>query len=161
MTHITAEYLNGVVDVVLSRITSAEATLVPPGQNLTVIEGDEEPQYIKALPSVYVIPLGEGGDSITSPQQADEGGLTHNFSVTVCGFYRYKDISSGMRATRTFGYNALDLFVGDNQLITAYSPTSSVFYGALTVDAKVKVGYRRDKDFVIHAWILTLNLIGT
>lgn len=161
MSHSTAEHINGIVDAIINRLEAAEESLVPEGQTLTVIEGDEEPQYIKALPSIYVIPLGEGGDTISMSQDYTEEGMVHNFSTTIIGFYRYKDITSGIRPTRTFAYNALDLFVGENQVVTSYTSDGTMMFGAATIDStKVKIGYRRDKDFVVHAWILTLNQIG-
>jgi hypothetical protein len=153
--------IDAYVDAVIERIRDNEDLLVPKAARpLTVLEGDEEPNRIDVFPQVRVIPLIGDGDRIMYPQGADCLSAEHHFSTTIIGFYQYRDIPSGLREVRKFGYNCLDLFTGENQVIQAVLESGYVFGVATIDDTKVKVGYRRSGDYLIHAFQITLNQIG-
>jgi hypothetical protein len=150
--------MDAYVDAVIARIQDNEDLLVPKGlAPLTVLEGDEEPNRIDKFPQVRVIPLVGEGDRITFPQGDFQ---EHNFSTTLIGFYQYRDIPSGLREVRKFGYNALQLFTGDNQYVQATLENGTVFGVATLENTQLRVGYRRSGDYILHAWQVTLNQIG-
>lgn len=153
-------FIDAYVDAAIARIQAAEEDLVPPGMSLLIEEGDEEPNRIDKFPQVRVIPLIGEGDKITYPQGADHLCMVHNFSTTFIGFYQYRDIQAGLREVRKFGYNLLDLFVGENQYLQAILPSGTIFGVATLDNSGVKVGYRRSGDYIIHAFQVTLNQTG-
>ena len=151
--------IDAYVDAVIQRIQENELDLVPKGlPPLVIIEGDEEPTRIDKFPQIRVIPLIGDGDRVSLPQGGDT--VVHNFSTTIIGFYQYRDIPSGLREVRKFGYTCLDLFTGENQYVQAVLENGDVF-GVATLDSsQVKVGYRRSGDYIIHAFQVILNQIG-
>lgn len=157
MTSPAWQMFDAYVDAVIERIRDHEEDLVPPGTSLIVLEGDEEPQRIDKFPQVRVIPLIGDGDRITVPQ---EDLPVHNFATTIIGFYQYRDIPSGLREVRRFGYTLLELFTGSNQYVQAVLDNGD-FFGVATIEnSQVRVGYRRSGDYIIHAFQITLNQVG-
>ena len=143
----SADSINGIVDAILAIITANFATL-----GITAVtETDEEPRYIEPS-QAYVIPFVEGRDTI----RTFAGGNEHTYPVNIVGFYKYDTIQAGLRPTRTYGLDALDLFSGSSGSL--YSVTLSGPVGAEVGDASLEVGYWRNGDYIMHYWTLQLQI---
>lgn len=146
----TYELIDSVVDAMVSSITTNIASL---GGTATtpITEGDEEPHLVRVFPSIFIIPLIEGGDSISWKM----GNVTHRFheyTITVIGLYRTATVSEAMRTTRQYGYTLADLFSGTNSTITGSKGTGYV------TGVKVDCGYFRVGDKIIHSWSVKFSL---
>ena len=144
----SANAINGVIDALLARVATNYAALGLTAAT-SVEERDEDPKYINDK-TCYVIPLAEGKDTI----KMYSGGEEHSFPITITGFYKYADITTGLRPVRTYGYNALDLFTGNTGNIVS----SDGLHGAEATDATLEVYYWRNSDFVMYAWSLQLSI---
>jgi hypothetical protein len=147
---VTSDTINSVIDAILTRVTTNITTL---GGTATspVIEGDEMPERITIFPSIFVIPLIEGGDIVTTHMGGIKN-IFHEFSVSIVGIYRASTVSELLRTTRNYGYAALDLFSGPiNYKVVGTG------CGAVLVEHKLEVSYHRVGDRIIHVWILKMT----
>ena len=94
----SADAINHVIDALIARLNT---NLVQLGIS-KVTETDQEPKYLDP-PEAYVIPFVEGKDSIGMFAGGDE----HVYPINIVSFYKYDDIQTGLRPTRTYGLNAL------------------------------------------------------
>ena len=141
----SADAINHVIDALIARLN---ANLVQLGIS-KVTETDQEPKYLDP-PEAYVIPFVEGKDSIGMFAGGDE----HVYPINIVSFYKCDDIQTGLRPTRTYGLNALDLFNGDNGTIQS----SDGLYGAEANSSTLEVGYWRVGDYIMHYWSLQLSM---
>jgi len=141
----SADAINGVIDALIARLN---ANLVTLGIS-KVTETDQEPRYLDP-PEAYVIPFVEGKDAIGMYAGGDE----HVYPINIVGFYKCETIQAGLRPTRTYGLNALDLFNGSNGTLLS----SSGLYGAEANSASLEVGYWRVGDYIMHYWTLQLSM---
>lgn len=140
--------INGVIDALLARLATNYAALGLTAST-SIEERDEDPRYIETG-TCYVIPFAEGKDTV----RLLSGGEEHSFPITIIGFYKYADISTGLRPVRTYGLNCLDLFTGTNGNIVS----SDGLHGAEATDATIEVGYWRVSDYIMHFWSLQLSI---
>jgi hypothetical protein len=141
----SADAINGIIDTLIARL-NANSVLLGISK---VTETDQEPRYLDP-PEAYVIPFVEGKDTIGMYAGGDE----HTYPINIVAFYKCDDIQTGLRPTRTYGLNALDLFNGDNGTLI----TSSGLYGAEANSALLEVGYWRVGDYIMHYWSLQLQM---
>lgn len=152
MTHTTAEMFDALVDALIALLA---ANLEALGAT-AVIEGDELPSYVDPG-TIYVVPLVEGEDEITfhggrhEPPQGD-----HRFPITVAGFFYHRDISSGLRPTRGYGFNCLDL-LGVQDMVLAGDLGDGTVMGEV-YDPRLSAGYMRIGDRVLHFWMLKITV---
>ena len=144
----SADQINCVIDAIIARITT---NLVALGLN-QITERDEEPTYINP-PEAYAVPFVEGRDTI----QIYSNGEEHTYPLHLIGFYKYTDITTGLRPTRGYGLAALDLFTRENATVRGTSELG-VLCGGEIVNASLEVGYWRLGDYVMHYWTLNLQV---
>src|SRR5574343_82986 len=148
------------VDAVIERIRDNEDLLVPPSvAELKILEVNEGLNHIAQVPSICVIPIREDA-TIYHPQGAGYHTEVFKFETLIIGFYQYRDIPSGLREVRKFGYNCLDLFTGENQHILA-ALENGLNFGVSTIDdISMRMGYVRSGDTIIHSFQVTLPQVG-
>jgi len=145
--------VNALVDAIIDRLDGAKASL---GIS-TVTEGDELPTYIEPG-TLYVIPLIEGKDTMRIAQ-GDDTGVQHDFPVTLVGYYKATDIATGLRPTRSYGYAALDLFVGGSaEVLEGTLEDDSTVLGYVKDTATLEVGYARITDYAVHWFIVKMQV---
>lgn len=145
----TYEMVDSVVDKMISRIQE-NITSLGGSSSTPVIEGDEYPERVTVFPSIYIIPLIEGGDHLKTHM----GGITnrfHEFTVTIIGLYKASSVTEALRTTRQYAYTCADLFSDKNQKVIGTKG------GAIFIDPVVNVGYHRPGDKVIHTWSVKLT----
>lgn len=141
------EFVNGIVDAVLSRLNSNKTEL---GGIQAVTEKDEHPAFIDNPPEIFVLPIGVGEDKMYSVMGEDHN--YHTFPIEIIGAYRYLDntaVADGLRPTRNYGYICNSLFSGENSIITE---------NAVVVGSTLKVYYWQVADYVAHSFRLTINI---
>lgn len=110
----TIETINKVADAVISVLNSNRVAI---GNPEYVYEKIENPAIINEdhmLPTVHVIPLAEGTDSITTTV----GDVHHHeFAITIIGTYDVDDVNLSLREVREYGYNCVDLFRGPGTVL--------------------------------------------
>lgn len=140
----TYEFIDSVVDAMISRIQTNITTLG--GTSSTpVTEGDELPERVTIFPSIFIIPLIEGGDQM----ETKPGGVKnvfHDFTITVVGLYKATTVSELMRTTRQYGYTLADLFSNENYKVNGTKG------GAQFLFPRVQPAYYRVGDKIIHSW---------
>lgn len=151
----TADQVNAVIDVIISRITT-NITSLGGTVSTPVTEGFEEPTYLVKtgnLPSIWILPHFEGGDemetSISSPD------MKHEFSVLIVGYYGSvsDNLSDLLRTVRGYGYACIELFSGNNQgLGGSGRPAVVRSETRLTPDAW------RVADYIVHSWQVKLTV---
>jgi len=154
----TSTMINSIVDSLISDLQGA--TTLGLGASPKVYERDEHPQAALNrgdLPCAYVIPVMEGGDTITS-YIGETGPHRHEFPITVTAYYMGNDLTStqlqtDLRTVRNYAYNFLDLYkgtsTGGRYLATA----------GFIRDFKVDVGYWiSGGGQVVHFWIVKMNM---
>lgn len=119
----TKDLINGIVDAVITRITTNKVALGIGG----VEERAEDPAVMDKVREFggycYVIPLAEGRDRMDVMQGGTKD-MYHNFSINVTSYYdstatilAADSLVSSLRATRGLAYDMIDLFNGnDNQI---------------------------------------------
>ena len=137
--------INAIVDSVISSLSSATTI----GPITGVYERDEHPAIPAnegKLPIVYVVPLIEGKDTVTTT--IDDVVLYHSFPISIVAYYSMPDVATSLRTVRNYGYEALDLF----------KVKQSLPIGQIT-SAIVEVGYwTAPGGQVIHYWIVNLGI---
>jgi hypothetical protein len=142
--------IDSVVDKMISTIQTGIASLGGTAST-PVVEGDEEPHLVRTFPSIFIIPLIEGGDRMETKM----GGVSHrfhNFSITIIGMYRAGSVAELLRTTRQYGYIADDMFTSNNYKIIGTKGA------AVVVGSKLDVGYHRVGDKIVHTWAVKLDM---
>ncbi|MFA7122358.1 MAG: hypothetical protein WC277_12825 [Bacilli bacterium] len=162
---------DALIEGIMTRISGAKDTI----DIETVREGDELPAYLETN-SIYVIPLIEGRDQIKTHMGDDEV-VVHEFPVQVVGYYRYTGrtaISDGLRPVRGYGFDVIDLFtpgvsgalatsvtegaVEPDEFGDGGDPGTTTDVACFFTDPSLESGYMRITDYVIHYFIVTLNV---
>lgn len=145
----THEMVDSIVDEMISRIrtniVSLGGTVDTP-----IIEGDEEPHLVRIFPSIYIMPLIEGGDSFKSHM----GGVPnkfHEFPITIVGLYRKNTVTEFLRTCRQYGFVAADLFSDSNYKVIGTKG------GAAMIDHKMQPAYFRVGDKIVHSWSVKMT----
>jgi hypothetical protein len=144
----TAEQIDSVIDEMISRIKN-NITDLGGDSSTSVIEGDEEPKLVRTFPSIFIIPLIESGDKITT--KIGGGQRFHEFSITIVGIYRKNTVSEFMRDCRDYGFTCADLFSDENQKVSGTSGN------AFLLDPVVHPAYHRVADKIVHTWSVKLS----
>ena len=148
------EFVNGIVDEVISRITTNSTEL---GGIVEVLEKDEDPALIENLPVVFVIPIGDGDLTLQNIQGMD--GNYVDFPIHVVGIYKYygidssgnDEIAQGIRPTRNYGIICNSLFSGDEVVIDT---------NVARLSSSVRFGYWTSTDYTLHYFYLTITVKG-
>lgn len=153
----TSTRINSIVDSVITDLQTA--TTLGLGSSPRVYERDEHPQAALnrgELPCAYVIPVMEGGDTVTS--MIGKGAPhRHEFPITVTAYYLGNDLTAtqlqtDLRTVRDYAYNFLDLY--KNTTDDRYLAT-----GGNIKDWKVDVGYWiSGGGQVVHFWIVKMSV---
>jgi len=160
MTVTTAQRIDGLVDAIIDRLDENKTALGA----TDVSEGDEDPRYIQAN-TLYVLPLVEGKDDMKT-HPGETGEMQHQFPVSIIGYYKYLGrtaIPDGLRPVRKYGYDVIDLFAGGPQEAiegAAGSGADTETVVGMVTDPSAESGYFRVADYVIHYFIVRLNLIA-
>lgn len=150
--HSTAEMFDALIDGLMARLNAHKDLL---GVS-SVLEGDELPTYVTPG-TIYVVPLVEGEDEITI-----HGGVreppwgTHRFPITIAGFYYHRDIAPGLRPTRGYGFNCLDLFASPDGVLVG--DLGDVTVMGEVYDPRISAGYMRIGDRILHFWMLKISV---
>jgi hypothetical protein len=141
---ISSERIDSIIDQMIQRLSDNKASL---GLNVDsqVIEGDEFPTYLNP-PVIYVIPLVEGEDNITFHMGSDDA--SHEFPVSMAGYYKYFDVNTGIRPVRGWGYAAMDLFRGKNNMLDC----------GRAINPRLRVRYFRVTDYILHVWTVRYQI---
>lgn len=173
MTVTSKEVIDAFVDGVMARISTAVTAGMFAGA--TVTEGDEMPGYFDP-PAIFVIPLMEGKDQIsTSLSMSEIPSGVHKFPITVVGYWKYTGStgrSDGLRPVRGYGYDLIDLFTGGvaetlevfvTQIVEGEGEeedeTFTYQYIGHNYSPTLEVGYFMVSDYVIHYAIVRLNIV--
>ena len=142
----SASTFNAIVDSVITALSTATTI----GSPTAVKEKDEHPAIASdngTLPMVYVVPLIEGKDIINMTMGDKVNHAYHTFPISIVGYYDMPDIDVSLRIVRTYGLNALDIFMDKQSL-----PVGQI------VGASLEGGYWVGGGKVIHYWILGLSI---
>lgn len=142
--------IDSVTDKMISTIQTGITTLGGTAET-PILEGDEEPHLVRIFPSLFIIPLLEGGDRMETKM----GGVSHRFhefSITVVGMYRANTVAELLRTTRQYGYTAADMFTSNNYKIVGTKGA------AVVIGSKLDVGYHRVGDKIIHTWAVKFDM---
>ena len=134
-----------------TRITDNADTL---GDVKQVLDRDEDPAIIaknaSLLPTICVIPIGEGKDSITFSMGSDD--WQHEFSVFIVGYYRFsqdnKSAYSDINTMRQYAFGLLELFRG----------ADAFFDGGNIYKATVEIKPYQEMDYVLDRFLITMNV---
>jgi len=99
-----------------------------------------------------VIPFTEGKDQIKLYADGEE----HKYPVSIVAFYKYADITTGLRPVRNYGMDCLDLFSRTNATIRGSYGGATV--GAEVEDMNLEIGYWRVADYTMHYFALQLTV---
>lgn len=152
----TGQLIDAIVDAIVDRITEHKAAL-----GITkVTERDGMPTYVENG-ECFVIPLVEGKDVMRTP--IGGGPLEHQFPVLIVGHYTEQTVEAGLRSTRNRGYDTLDLFFGspEKEVVVGRVVQDDDVIGAVAAypyDPVLEVGYARVTDYILHWFIVKLNL---
>jgi hypothetical protein len=146
----TSATVNNIITTMMARITS-NITSFGGTATTPVVEGDNEPAAVDIFPSIYIVPLINGGDHMT--QHMNDSALWHEFPVTIVGFYKDYTVTNSLRTTRNYGYAMVDLFSGPSN----YKITGTVG-GAVVVDWNMEPMYWRVADYIVHNFVVRLSL---
>ena len=144
----TATALNTMVATLKTLILTNKANLGLSSIS-EVFERDESPAVALEngnVPSIYIVPLAEGGDNMNSSIGSQE--VWHEFPITIYAYYRLDEVPNGLVTTRNYGYNLVDYLWGDGIKGTE----------ANILKQKLDVGYYVMVDNIIHYFILRLTI---
>jgi len=141
------EFINTIVDYIIDTIDDNSSSL---GNLNTTEEKDEHPALAPNPPQAFVIPIGEGADSMKGVQ----GGVSnwHSFPIQILAVYKYhgrNQLATALRTTRNYGYLCNALFTGENQTLTE---------NAVVKSSALKVNYWMMVDYEIHSFLITLDV---
>ncbi len=158
----TAQMIDAIIDTMIARIETNKTAL---GLS-SVEERDEMPGYVEPG-ACFVIPLVEGRDVMRTP--IGGGPLEHEIPVTIVAHFQTETIAAGLRSTRDRGYGVVDLFFGSPAAETIAGTVIEEGEGedpdvvigmpvAHTYDPTLEAGYARITDYVLHWFIVKINL---
>lgn len=152
----TSTAINAIVDALISDLQTA--TTLGLGTSPKVYERDEHPQAALSrgdLPCAYVIPIMEGGDTITV--NMDNMPHLHDFPITVTAYYMGNDVTAtqletDLRTIRNYAYEFLDYY-------KTHSGGHRLTCNGNIKSFKVDVGYWiSGGGKIVHFWICKMNI---
>jgi len=152
----TAAYtaVEGFAATIRARIWANRATL---GNIVQVLDRDEDPAILAnhpdRLPTVCVIPRGQGKDTINFTMGGDD--FLHEEQVHIVGYYKMarnlQEPYDEQAAIRQYAYGIAELFRGRTAGVCNFCFNKGVIY-----KATVEIKPYQEFDFVLDRYLITL-----